>query len=170
MSNLYIRAIETREDINKVISDEFTPGLISYLGFNKRVKFEMKRMKRISKRNKPNDIINVKLNNRFINCKITNIVIDEITGWVSWIELEKVSTSEFTNKKVPLVFNTKSNENGLKVLLTEIDIGGKYNELPEYIIVNLEDINQKKLFTISHLNVGPNLKVMNKQDDIIAYI
>jgi len=173
MGNLYIRAIETKEDINKVIGDEFAPGLISYLGLSKRVKFEMKKMKKISKKYRHNDTIEVKLGDRFMNCRISNMSVDEITGFVSWVELENISSNSFTKKKIPLVFkNTeslKSMETELKVLLTEVDISGKSEDFPEFISVDLKDIKQREL-KISNLQIGKGLRIMNKKDDVIALI
>lgn len=173
MGNLCLRAIETNEDIIKVINSEFTPGLISHLGFNKRVKFEMKKMKKISKKYKKNDTLQIKLGNKFMNCKINNISVDEITGIVSWVELEKISQPNFIKKKIPLVFKNieslKLGEKELKVFLTEIDIGGKNEDIPEYLTIDINDIESKE-FTISNLKVSTNLKIMNKKDDVIALV
>jgi hypothetical protein len=173
MGNLYIRAIETKEDMVKVINDEFTPGLIAYSGFNKRVKFEMKKMRKIGRKCNPSDIIEVKFCNKVIHCKINDIEIDEITGSVSWIELENISKASHTKKKIPLVFkNTESLsliEKELKVYLTEVDISGKNEDIPEFISVDLKDVKQKE-FKISNLKIDTGLKVMNKKDDIIALI
>jgi large subunit ribosomal protein L25 len=172
MGNLYIRAIETKEDMTKVINDAFTPGLISYLGFNRKVKFEMKKMKRISKKYKIDDIIDVKLKERFMCCKIGNMIIDEMTGCVSWVELERVSSSSFKNKKIPLVFENanilKSAKKEIKVLLTEVDVVGKTSELPEYILIDLNDITFKNEITVANLDIGNNLKIINKKDDVIV--
>jgi hypothetical protein len=170
MGNLYIRAIETKEDIAKVIGDEFTPGLITHLGLNKRVKFEMRKMKKIGKKCKYNDVIEVKFCNKVIHCKIKDIEIEEITGSVSWIELENVSKAIHTKKKIPLVFkNTESLSKDLKVCLTEVDISGKNEDLPDFISIDLKDVKQKE-FKISNLKIDTGLKVMNKKDDIIALI
>jgi hypothetical protein len=173
MGNLCIRAIETNEDIMKVINSEFTPGLVSCRGFDKRVKFEMKKMKKISRKYKRNDVIEIKLDNKFMDCKINNISVDEITGIVSWVELEKISKPNLAKKKIPIVFknieNLKLGEKELKVFLTEVDIRGKNEDIPEYLIIDINDIETRE-FTISNLKLNKNLKVMNKKDDVIALI
>jgi hypothetical protein len=170
MGNFYIRAIETKDDISKVLNGEFTPGLLNISGSKKRVKFSIKKMNRISKKYSTNDIIDVKLGNKFINCKINNISIDEITGFVSWIELEKTKKTNLIKKKIPLVFkNSYMNEKDLKILLTEIDITGKKEDIPEFITIDLGKLNKSE-FKISNLNIDKNLKIINKKDDTIALI
>lgn len=174
MGDLYIRAIETKDKIDKVLGDGFAPGIISSERNDNAVfvKFEMKKIKRLYRRYTDGGFVSVKCGERLEDCVIKDIVVDEITGAVKFVELNRMVRDDRVRKKVPIVFNCRFNyDKGqfLRVYIPELEVVGRKKNIPDFISVDIEGTNGDKIM-IGNLELERGFEVLNKEDDIIAVI
>jgi hypothetical protein len=171
MGDLCLRAIETNENIDKVVNDGFAPAIIKDTEQNTDVyaKIEMRKLKRILRKNTTNQNILVKIKNNSKYYKVSNLIQNEITGVVSLIEFDSVKYENTIKTKVPIVFNYSDNrlKNSLHVNLSEIEIIGHKNKIPDYFSIN---VGKNKTIRICNLQINSDLKLLQDSDTIIAEI
>lgn len=175
MSEACIRAIVRTEKPRRVRRDGFAPGIIYGEGVEGSipVKMEMIKLKRLLRKISHNTTIEVKTGESIRQCIIKDIQRHPVTGDILHIDLQAVNGNNNVKLRVPLLFNGKNlldeRKYLLHVFITELEIVGPLNLLPEYVAINLGDKKPGDKILVGNLKID-GVKIINAKNEIIAAV
>lgn len=171
-----IRAIERHEKPRKVRRNGFAPGIIYGEGIEGPVpvKFEMTRLKRILRKHTGNARLRIKLQEQIVQCVIKEVQRHPVTGEIMHIDLQKVNENKPVRLKLPLKFNGRKKLDEKKLLLhvfiSEIEVTGAINLLPQYIQVDISDKKPGDKITVKDIRLDSSVRISSTEDEILAQV
>ncbi|MDK2799811.1 MAG: large subunit ribosomal protein [Clostridiales bacterium] len=176
MEEILIRAIERKEKPKKARRDGFAPGVIYGEGFEKGlpVKFEMLKLKRFLKKHDESAKIWFKIREEQKYGIIKEVQRDPITGDIMHIDIQVITEGDRVNVKLPIVYKGKEALEQKKLLLqifiSELEVSGETDFLPESIIVNVKNKKPGQPITVRDIQLDAHLKIHHDANEVLAVI
>jgi len=174
MSEKVIRAIERKEKPKQARRNGYAPGVIygRDLAGSIPVKFEMNKLRKELKQN--NQTISVKINDDVKDCIVKEVQFDCITGEILHVDLQTVSKDSYVKLKVPVYYSGKEKLESkgllLQVLMTEVEVKGKVESIPESITIDVDNKELGDKILLKDLNVDKQVKILEESDSVLAVI
>lgn len=176
MSKLFINALERNEKGKKVRKEGFVPGVI-YLerhGQSIPVKFAKNKIEKILGKATKASIIGVKLGDDIKNCVVKDIQRDSLNQSLIHLDMESFKSDDSIRVKVPIEFEGKAMLDNKKLILqtflTELEVKGQVEKIPELIVVNLSDKKFGDTITLKDIQIDNDIEVLHEDDEIFASI
>ena len=118
-------------------------------------------------------ILSLKLNGHIENCVVKELQKDSF-GKVIHIDFQDIKKDEKIKMKIPVVFDGQSTLEGrqllLEVLISEVELYGEADKLPENIKCNVGDLNIGDKIFIKDLVIPEGMRLDVDENAIVATI
>ena len=118
-------------------------------------------------------ILSLKLNGHIENCVVKELQKDSF-GKVIHIDFQDIKKDEKIKMKIPVVFDGQSTLEGrqllLEVLISEVELYGEADKLPENIKCNVGELNIGDKIFIKDLVIPEGMRLDVDEDAIVATI
>ena len=118
-------------------------------------------------------ILSLKLNGHIENCVVKELQKDSF-GKVIHIDFQDIKTDEKIKMKIPVVFDGQSTLEGrqllLEVLISEVELYGEADKLPENIKCNVGELNIGDKIFIKDLVIPEGMRLDVDENAIVATI
>ena len=118
-------------------------------------------------------ILSLKLNGHIENCVVKELQKDSF-GKVIHIDFQDIKKDEKIKMKIPVVFDGQSTLEGrqllLEVLISEVELYGEADELPENIKCNVGELNIGDKIFIKDLVIPEGMRLDVDENAIVATI
>ena len=118
-------------------------------------------------------ILSLKLNGHIENCVVKELQKDSF-GKVIHIDFQDIKKDEKIKMKIPVVFDGQSTLEGrqllLEVLISEVELYGEADKLPENIKCNVGELNIGDIIFIKDLVIPEGMRLDVDENAIVATI
>ena len=174
MESIVLNVSERNEKGNKVrMHGEVTAVLYgSHLDNTVSIKITRKDMYKLLTLAK-SSILSLKLNGHIENCVVKELQKDSF-GKVIHIDFQDIKKDEKIKMKIPVVFDGQSTLEGrqllLEVLISEVELYGEADKLPENIKCNVGELNIGDKIFIKDLVIPEGMRLDVDENAIVATI
>ncbi|AEB74775.1 50S ribosomal protein L25 [Clostridium botulinum] len=138
------------------------------------IKVNYNQLIRILKTNSKGSILKLQLNNQTKNCVIKEIQKDTVTGKIIHIDFQNVSKDEIIKMTIPIEFTgidkLQSKRLILETFITEIDMQGKVQEIPETIKIDASKMNFNNKLFIHDIKLPEGIRLLSDPNALVAVI
>lgn len=175
MSEVVLCALERTEKAKKARRQGYIPGVVYGKDItSSSIKLDEGEFRKALQGRPTTSRIKLRLGDEIKTCIIKDVQKDPINGQILHVDFQTIRSDEVIRLKVPVIFEGKE-KLALKQLLLqefigEVEIMGKAADLPEFISIDVGNGNLGEKITVSDLNIGENIKVMDEPDEVLAVI
>ena len=174
MESIVLNVIERNEKGKKVRMHGEVPAVLygSHLDNTVSIKITRKDMYKLLTLAK-SSILSLKLNGHIENCVVKELQKDSF-GKVIHIDFQDIKKDEKIKMKIPVVFDGQSTLEGrqllLEVLISEVELYGEADKLPENIKCNVGELNIGDKIFIKDLVIPEGMRLDVDENAIVATI
>ncbi len=174
MENIVFNVSERNEKGKKVRMHGEVPAVLygSHLDNTVSIKITRKDMYKLLTLAK-SSILSLKLNGHIENCVVKELQKDSF-GKVIHIDFQDIKKDEKIKMKIPVVFDGQSTLEGrqllLEVLISEVELYGEADKLPENIKCNVGELNIGDKIFIKDLVIPEGMRLDVDENAIVATI
>ena len=174
MESIVLNVSERNEKGKKVRMNGEVPAVLygSHLDNTVSIKITRKDMYKLLTLAK-SSILSLKLNGHIENCVVKELQKDSF-GKVIHIDFQDIKKDEKIKMKIPVVFDGQSTLEGrqllLEVLISEVELYGEADKLPENIKCNVGELNIGDKIFIKDLVIPEGMRLDAVEDAIVATI
>lgn len=175
MSEVVLCALERTEKAKKARRQGYIPGVVYGKDItSSSIKLDEGEFRKALQGRPTTSRIKLRLGDEIKTCIIKDVQKDPINRQILHVDFQTIRSDEVIRLKVPVIFEGKE-KLALKQLLLqefigEVEIMGKAADLPEFISIDVGNGNLGEKITVSDLNIGENIKVMDEPDEVLAVI
>lgn len=175
MSEVVLCALERTEKAKKARRQGYIPGVVYGKDItSSSIKLDEGEFRKALQGRPTTSRIKLRLGDEIKTCIIKDVQKDPLNGQILHVDFQTIRSDEVIRLKVPVIFEGKE-KLALKQLLLqefigEVEIMGKAADLPEFISIDVGNGNLGEKITVSDLNIGENIKVMDEPDEVLAVI
>ncbi|MCD3216560.1 50S ribosomal protein L25 [Clostridium botulinum C] len=138
------------------------------------IKVNYNQLMRILKNNSKGSILKLQLNNEIKNCVIKEIQQDIVTGKVIHVDFQNVSKDEIIKMTIPIEFTginkLQSKRLILETFITEIDMQGKVQEIPEAIKIDASKLDFGNKLFVHDIKLPEGIRLLSDPNALIAVV
>ena len=174
MESIVLNVSERNEKGKKVRMNGEVPAVLygSHLDNTVSIKITRKDMYKLLTLAK-SSILSLKLNGHIENCVVKELQKDSF-GKVIHIDFQDIKKDEKIKMKIPVVFDGQSTLEGrqllLEVLISEVELYGEADKLPENIKCNVGELNIGDKIFIKDLVIPEGMRLDVDENAIVATI
>ena len=177
MSNIALKVQERSEKSNskKLRRNGEIPGVIygEFFGDTIPVKMCNSELRRVLKKNNSGSIIEVDFNDKKLNCVFKEIQRNNMQE-ILHVDLQHTKPNENIKMRIPIKCLGQENLETKRLVLETfnlfLDLQGSVEEIPEFIEVDVSDMNfEDKLFA-KDIKIPENITVLNDPETLLAIV
>ncbi|AYF53875.1 5S rRNA E-loop-binding protein [Clostridium sp. K25] len=138
------------------------------------IKVNYNQLMRILKNNSKGSILKLQLNNEIKNCVIKEIQQDIVTGKVIHVDFQNVSKDEIIKMTIPIEFTginkLQSKRLILETFITEIDMQGKVQEIPEAIKIDASKLDFGNKLFVHDIKLPEGIRLLSDPNALVAVV
>ncbi|CAG7839072.1 General stress protein CTC [Clostridium haemolyticum] len=138
------------------------------------IKVNYNELMKILKNNSKGSILKLQLNNEIKNCVIKEIQQDIVTGKVIHVDFQNVSKDEIIKMTIPIEFTginkLQSKRLILETFITEIDMQGKVQEIPEAIKIDASKLDFDNKLFVHDIKLPEGIRLLSDPNALIAVV
>lgn len=119
-------------------------------------------------------IIKLKLNDVVKNCVVKNVQKDNLSGQLIHVDFQCVNKNETIKMKIPVHFvgmdNLQLKKLVLDTSLSEIEMQGNVEKIPEHIKIDVSDMNFGDKILAKNVELPKDIKLLTEPDTLLAVI
>lgn len=131
-------------------------------------------LKKLLKTHSMGSIIKLNFNNEIINCIVKQVQTDVLSGKVIHVDFQKVVKNEIVKMTIPIEFTGLENLQNKNLLLetfvTEIELQGKVEEIPEHIKIDVAKMNSQDKIFVHDIALSSDIKSLTDKDTLVAIV
>lgn len=138
------------------------------------VKVPYNKLMRLLKENSKGSIFKLKLNDEIRNCVIKEIQNDALSGKVIHVDFQNVNKNEVIKMTIPVEFtgieSLQSRKLILETFITEIEMQGKVEEIPENIVIDASTMNFDDKIFVHDIKLPEGIRLLSEADALVAVV
>ncbi|EGO89195.1 50S ribosomal protein L25 [Clostridium botulinum C] len=138
------------------------------------IKVNYNQLMRILKNNSKGSILKLQLNNEIKNCVIKEIQQDIVTGKVIHVDFQNVNKDEIIKMTIPIEFTginkLQSKRLILETFITEIDMQGKVQEIPEAIKIDASKLDFGNKLFVHDIKLPEGIRLLSDPNALVAVV
>ena len=138
------------------------------------IKVNYNELMKILKNNSKGSILKLQLNNEIKDCVIKEIQQDIVTGKVIHVDFQNVSKDEIIKMTIPIEFTSinklQSKRLILETFITEIDMQGKVQEIPEAIKIDASKLDFGNKLFVHDIKLPEGIRLLSDPNALIAVV
>jgi large subunit ribosomal protein L25 len=176
MEETILNAFERTEKPKKVRAAGFIPGVLSDDSLSKvtSVQFSAADLNKILTKHGSSAKLWVKYGPDKKFGFINEVQRNPVGGTVIHVDIRLLAQDQEVKMQVPLTFHGRNNLEQkrllLQVLKSETEVSGKINLIPNNITVDVSEKEQGDTVTLKDLDLNPELKVLDREDEVYASV
>lgn len=178
MSNTPIKVCvrESNEKANKLRRSGYVPAVIYGEDLDKpiSIKITNKNILELLSKNLKTSIINLNVNDKIEHCIIKEIQTYPGTNKVIHLDFQEINKNEVIKMKVPVEFlNVEllgSKNLTLETFMDEIEIQGKFSDIPKEIKIDVSSLNYDDQIFAKDIDLPENAKLLAADNAVIAIV
>lgn len=177
MSNLsftvYPRSIESNQ--KQLRKSGYIPGIIygEFLDNPISIQMNNSQLKNLLRKNNSGSIIEVNLDNNKYNCVVKEIQRNNMLE-ILHVDFQYAKTNEVIKMRIPITFIGQEALESKRLLLETynsfIDLKGSVEDIPEYIEVNVANMNFDDKIFIENITIPKGVTVLTESKNLLATI
>ncbi|KEI14539.1 50S ribosomal protein L25 [Clostridium haemolyticum] len=138
------------------------------------IKVNYNELMKILKNNSKGSILKLQLNNEIKDCVIKEIQQDIVTGKVIHVDFQNVSKDEIIKMTIPIEFTSinklQSKRLILETFITEIDMQGKVQEIPEAIKIDASKLDFGNKLFVHDIKLPEGIRLLSDPNALVAVV
>lgn len=177
MSNLsftvYPRSIESNQ--KQLRKSGYIPGIIygEFLDNPISIQMSNSQLKNLLRKNNSGSIIEVNLDNNKYNCVVKEIQRNSMLE-ILHVDFQYAKTNEVIKMRIPIAFIGQESLESKRLLLetynSYIDLRGSVQDIPEYIEVNVSNMNYNDKIYIEDIRIPEGVTVLSDTKNLLATV
>ena len=176
MEKIVLNALERLEKSHKVRRKGFVPGVIYGEGLpgGVPIMFERSKIDNVLHKHGVNSKIWVKAGEDENLGIIKEIQRDPLTGATIHLDIQRISGNENITLRLPIIFSERHKLEERKLLLqinlSEIEVSGRADLLPEHVVIDVAKMNQGDIIKIKDLPLEKQIRIHHDANETVAVI
>lgn len=138
------------------------------------IKVDYNQLMKLLKENSKGSILKLQLNNEIRNCVIKEIQKDTVSGKIIHLDFQNVTRNEVIKMTIPVEFtglnSLQSRKLILETFITEIEMQGKVEEIPENIVIDASTMNFDDKIFVHDIKLPEGIRLLSEPDALIAVV
>ncbi|KGM96593.1 5S rRNA E-loop-binding protein [Clostridium novyi A str. 4552] len=138
------------------------------------IKVDYNELMKLLRENSKGSILKLGLNNEIRNCVIKEIQKDTVSGKVIHVDFQNVNKNEVIKMTIPIDFTGINNLQLRKLILetfiTEIEMQGKVEEIPENIVIDASTMNCDDKIFVRDIKLPEGIRLLSEPDALVAVV
>ncbi|SFC52037.1 50S ribosomal protein L25 [Clostridium uliginosum] len=177
MANVAFKVSErnTKENKNKLRKSGLVPGVIygEFLEEPISIKMCNAELCRMLRRNNKGSIISLDLNDKKLNCVVKEVQKND-PKTISHVSFQYVKPNENIKMRIPIKYVGQENLESKRLLLETfnpfIDFQGDVEKIPEYLEVNVSNMDCEDKLFVENINVPKDITVLTDSKTLLAVV
>lgn len=136
------------------------------------IKVNYNQLMNLLKFNSKGSILKLKLHDEIKNCVIKEIQKDVVTGKIIHVDFQNVSRDEIIKMTIPLDFigidSLQSRRLIVETFVTEIDMQGKVQEIPETLKIDVSKNNVNDKLFVRDIKLPQGIRLLSDPNTLVA--
>lgn len=152
------------------------PGIIygEFLKESIPVKMEKSNLLRLLKSNSKGSILKLNLKDKTRNCVVKHVQKDNTTGEILHVDFQYVKENEVIKMKIPVsyegVAQLTSRKLVLQTYLSELEMQGDVEKIPEFIKVDVSQMNFDDKLSAGDIKLPEEIRLITEADTLLAVV
>lgn len=152
------------------------PGIIygQYLDNPTTIKIVGPSLNKLLKDNSKGTIVRLNLNDKIDNYIVKHVQKNALTGDILHVDFQYISKNEVVKMKIPVEYvgvkDLETKKLYLNVTISEIEMQGDAEEIPEYIKIQVSQMEYGHKIFASSINLPDGVKLLTNPDVILAIV
>ncbi|MCY6960406.1 50S ribosomal protein L25 [Clostridium brassicae] len=178
MSQITIDTIQrTVSENNKILRKNGQVPCIMYGEFLENsipIKIKSSELIKLLRDNSKGSIIKLSVNDTIKNCVVKNVQKDSVTGELLHVDFQCVNENEIIKMKIPVNYsglnNLQLNRLVLDTFLSEIEMQGNVEKIPESIKIDVSQMNFDDKIFAKDIELPEEIKLITEPDTLLAVV
>ncbi|NLO83303.1 MAG: 50S ribosomal protein L25 [Clostridiales bacterium] len=177
MGTVLLELLERKESAKKTRKNGYVPAVIYGRGFEngKPVKIEASKLAKALKGQGATPRFSAMVNKEETEVLVKEVQKDAITGQILHVDMQALTGDEHVRVKVPVILTGREalerNNLILETYISEVEISGPANILPESLSIDVSNMNAGDTITVRNIKLTvTDVRIHTAEDEVLAVV